>query len=179
MQGSMFPFHLLITKENSPRRVLLNKSGIEQEKKAKKRTCLHSVAAWSNTQPWPEFSFFQLFVSTFFLQFFWPSIDSSRKDDRALYFARRHRMETTIYKLNRQVWTYFMRHTLAAQGATAAVMCAHCWQAAAGTLISQPSCCLSGFLFLRPIRGKYFPSPRYLSVKCLIWGKQRYFFQTD
>lgn len=69
-----------------------------------------------------------------------------------------------------------MRHTLAAQGAVGAVMCAHCWQAAAGTLIPHPSRCLSDFLFLSPIRDKYFPSPFYLFEKCLIWRKQRFFF---
>lgn len=32
MQGGMFPFHLLITKENQSRRASLNKFGIEGEK---------------------------------------------------------------------------------------------------------------------------------------------------
>lgn len=68
-----------------------------------------------------------------------------------------------------------MRHTLAAQGAPGAVVGAHCWQVPAGTLISQPSHCLSARTFLRLVRAKYFPSPVYLFVKCLIWGKRGFF----
>jgi len=69
--------------------------------------------------------------------------------------------------------------TYAARGAPGAAVGASRWQAAVGTFISQPSRCLSAILFLRPVRAKYFPSPVYLFVKCLIWGKRRFFFLPD